>query len=281
MRRNGTGRLVRLADLTQRVHHVLALRHGHAQPCSGQALGRLRLLIALVIRHALTLDVSAASRKSERESSLYCLPENHGHIGGALLTAVAAFAVAAVIKAAERGVGWNDPLVIGLLCAAGLCLFGALWAFGAWAALRRAWMRPEQERRELLTMAQKTKTELETCRYRLSEAKTEQRGWFQERQLPADIYNAQWASSPLTADEVAINEALRGFYVWADEMNGKMSRRAAAEYSAVGTVQFDEQPTDLDAEAIAELDEGLGRVKNALEHLEPLIQRLTRPRRRA
>jgi hypothetical protein len=135
----------------------------------------------------------------------------------------------------------------------------------------------EQERRELLRVAQKTETELETCRRRLSKAMTKRRGWHRERQLPAEIYNTQWTASPNAADEVAINEALRDFYVWTDEMNGKMARRGAAEYSAVGTVQVDLPTLDLDDDVISELDEGFRRVASAQEALAGLIERLRSP----
>ena len=52
-----------------------------------------------------------------------------------MLGAVAVFAAAGAIRAAQQGVGWSDPVVIGLLAAAGLCLVLALWAFGFWGAL--------------------------------------------------------------------------------------------------------------------------------------------------
>lgn len=131
------------------------------------------------------------------------------------------------------------------------------------------------ERRELLGLAQAAKTELETCRYRLSEAKRERRGWVIERNLPAETYNARWTSSLATADQVAINDALRGFYVWADEMNHRMSRRSWAEVDAIGG-ELRGKGLDLDDEDVAELDEGLSRIGSAQEHLEKLIAGLRR-----
>lgn len=127
-------------------------------------------------------------------------------------------------------------------------------------------------------MAQEVLTELETCRYRLSEAKKDRRGWFVERQLPAQTYNTRWTQSLTTADEVRVNSALRAFYVWADEMNGKMSKRAANEFSAIGSVVDIGEPTlhlVLD-EDLAELDEGLSRIKNAQDALGELTMRLGR-----
>jgi hypothetical protein len=200
--------------------------------------------------------------------------EHRSRIGATLLASVAVLVAAGTSTAASNAAGWCSPAVIGLLVAAALCLIGALWTFGAWAVLRRAWKRPEQERRELLSVAQKTCTELETCGRRLSKAKTERGSW---RQLPAEIYNTQWTTSPLTAEEVAINKVFRDFYVWADEMNGKMARRAAAEYGAVGTVLSGKYPMlDSDEEMIAELDEGLSRVQNARDALGGLVERLSR-----
>jgi len=129
-------------------------------------------------------------------------------------------------------------------------------------------------RRELLGLTQAVTTELETCRYRLAEAKSNQIGWLPDRQLPAETYNLRWTPSVLTADEVTVNDALRAFYVWADELNGKLAARAAAEAKAIG-LEFHGQGRDLDADDLRELDEGLRRVANAQSHLQSLTSRLT------
>jgi hypothetical protein len=134
----------------------------------------------------------------------------------------------------------------------------------------------DAERRELLSGAHAVSTELETCRYRLSEAKRDRRGWSSERNLPAEAVNTRWSQSPVAADEIGVTEALRGFYVWADQMNHRMSRRASAEFNAIGSV-LRGKSLDLDDDDLVELDEGLSRIKNAQEHLEKLIARLGRP----
>jgi hypothetical protein len=93
------------------------------------------------------------------------------------------------------------------------------------SVIRRSRAHRVTERRELLGLAQAVKTELETCRYRLNRAKQERHGWSLERNLPAQTYNLRWTPSLATADQVAVNDALRGFYVWADEMNHQIDAR--------------------------------------------------------
>jgi hypothetical protein len=133
------------------------------------------------------------------------------------------------------------------------------------------------DRRTLLSLAQAVETELETCRYRLHEAKGDRRGWFSERNLPAETYNTRWTPSLVTADQVSINDALRAFYVWADEANHKMSRRASNEVLAIGGV-LEGKSLDLDDGDVGELDDGLSRIRNAQEHLTKLTERLrTKP----
>lgn len=131
-------------------------------------------------------------------------------------------------------------------------------------------------RRNLLSLAQAVTTELETCRYRLEEAKSLGRTWLPAQQLPAAAHNEQWTPSPLTADEVGINDALRSFYVWADQLNWKFSARAAEEEHAVG-LEFTGKGRTLDEADLAELDEGIGRVQNAQALLAALIARLSAP----
>jgi hypothetical protein len=133
----------------------------------------------------------------------------------------------------------------------------------------------DDDRRELLGLAQAVSTELETCRYRLSDAKRERRGWFSERSLPAEMYNMRWTPALVTADQVAINDALRGFYVWTDEINHRIDRRGWAEVNAIGSVLRDKS-LDLDDDDLAEVDEGLNRIKNAQDLLTALIERLER-----
>jgi hypothetical protein len=139
---------------------------------------------------------------------------------------------------------------------------------------RRRSVEAHNERRELLGLAQAVKTELETCQHRLYEAKYERHGWYQGRRLPAETYNSRWNASPITADEVAANDALRNFYIWADDMNAKMSERAAAEYRAIGTIMVGKTLT-LDDEDLAELKEGGRKIANARAELNALIRRLS------
>jgi hypothetical protein len=150
----------------------------------------------------------------------------------------------------------------------------ALWAYGQ-ERFPLLVVRKGRERRELLGLAQELRTELETDRSRLSEAKRDRRGWFSERNLRAEVFNTRWTPSRVTADQVAINDALRGFYVWADEMNHRMSRRASNEVMAVGRV-LEGKSLDLDDADLAELDEGLSRIKNAHDRLDALVKRLAR-----
>lgn len=167
------------------------------------------------------------------------------------------------------------PLGIGVI-AVGLLMWIYGWERFPFTVSRRARANDGHDRRELLGLAQAVSSELETCRYRLSEAKAERKGWFVERQLPAGTYNTRWTPSLSTADEVSVNDALRGFYVWADEMNGKMSRRAVAEFNSVGTVGFDGKTLTLDDNDLSELDEGLSRIENAQDLLAALTKRLGR-----
>jgi hypothetical protein len=153
----------------------------------------------------------------------------------------------------------------------------AMWLYG-WERFPLTVSRRRQvpdDRRELRGLAQAVSQELETCRYRLSKAMTDRRGWFVERQLPAETHNTRWTPSLATADEVHVNDALRGFYVWADEMNASMSDRASAEVIYVGSVvPADRKTLDLDDEDLAELGEGLSRIRNAQDVLAELISRL-------
>jgi hypothetical protein len=128
------------------------------------------------------------------------------------------------------------------------------------------------EQSELLGLAQAVLGELETCRYRLAKAKKQGQGWFVERQLPAETHH-RWTQSLSTAHEVDVNDALRGFYVWADEINATMSARASAETMSVGGL-VRPKALALDDDDVTELDEGLSRIKNAQEHLGELIKRL-------
>jgi hypothetical protein len=130
----------------------------------------------------------------------------------------------------------------------------------------------DNERRELLSLAQVVRTELETCRYRLVRAEKDHVGWDAERSLPAEAYNTRWAPALVTADQTVVNEALSGFYVWANEMNHHMSRVAAAEWNTVGAVASNELL--LGAETVVPAREGISRVTNAQEQLDALIKRL-------
>jgi hypothetical protein len=161
-----------------------------------------------------------------------------------------------------------------------LCVGFALWLY-RWerfpinVSRRRPSPVETTERRELLGLAQAMTTELETCRYRLSEAKQRRRGWLSGRNLPAETYNTRWTTSLATADQVAVNNALRGFYIWADHMNSQMLRRAQNEASAVGEVLFGKSLA-LGDEDVTELDEGISRIKNAQEKLAALTSELRR-----
>jgi hypothetical protein len=55
--------------------------------------------------------------------------EHRSRIGAALLASVAVFGAAAASTAASNAAGWDDPIVLGLLAFALLCLIGALIAF--------------------------------------------------------------------------------------------------------------------------------------------------------
>jgi hypothetical protein len=111
------------------------------------------------------------------------------------------------------------PLGLALI-AIGLLGWLYTWPRFPWTIGRRHSEVSSDARRELLGLAQAVTTELETCRYRLAEAKSNQLGWLPERQLPAETYNVRWTPSLLTADEVTVNDSLRAFYVWADEPCG-------------------------------------------------------------
>src|ERR1700737_2768213 len=104
---------------------------------------------------------------------------------------------------------------------------GSMWLYG-WRRfpITVSRRRGTTERRELLGLAQAVKTELETCRYRLSAAKQKRRGWPEARSLPAETHNSRWTPSPVTAEQVEVNDALRRFYTWADEMNHHMLNRS-------------------------------------------------------
>jgi len=55
--------------------------------------------------------------------------EHRSRIGAALLGCVAVFAAAGASTVATKTAEWGNPIVIGLLAAAALCLALALWAF--------------------------------------------------------------------------------------------------------------------------------------------------------
>ena len=54
--------------------------------------------------------------------------EHRSRIGAALLASVAVFVAAAASTAASNAAGWGNPIVIGLLAAALLCLIGSVAA---------------------------------------------------------------------------------------------------------------------------------------------------------
>lgn len=56
--------------------------------------------------------------------------DHRSRIGGALLGGVAVFAATGASIAASNADGWGNPIVIGLLAAAALCLGSSVWAFG-------------------------------------------------------------------------------------------------------------------------------------------------------
>jgi hypothetical protein len=132
------------------------------------------------------------------------------------------------------------------------------------------------ERRELLSLAEAVRTELETCRYRMVRAEHDHVGWYAEQRLPADAY-AKWAPALVTADQTEVNEALRGFYVWANEMNHHMSRVATEEWNAVGREIPSTSSPLLGADTVSPMREGISRVENAQERLGDLIKRLAMP----
>jgi hypothetical protein len=161
------------------------------------------------------------------------------------------------------GIGLSfASLAVGL----GFIVVGLLGWLYAWdrfpLTLVRRESHPPNERRELLGLVQAVTTELETCRYRLAEAKTTKQGWLRDRQLPAETFNAGWTPSLLTADRITVNDALRGFYVWADELNGQLAARADAEATAIG-MEFRGKGRALDSDDLEQLDEGLNRIQTA------------------
>jgi hypothetical protein len=74
---------------------------------------------------------------------------------------------------------------------------------------------------------------------------------------------------------VAINDALRGFYVWADEANHRIDQRGWNEVNSIGSV-LRGKSLDLDDADLAELDEGISRISNAHTLLDALVKRLER-----
>jgi len=57
--------------------------------------------------------------------------EHLSRVGAALLGGVVVLVAAGATSALTASGGWSNPVVIGLLIAAALCLVGALWALGA------------------------------------------------------------------------------------------------------------------------------------------------------
>jgi hypothetical protein len=113
---------------------------------------------------------------------------------------------------------------------------------------------------------------METCRYRLTEARGKRSGWTAEQCLPAARYHA-WSESVLTVDEVDVNAALEGFYVWADQENGRMAERERSSEDSSGVSRF-----AFNVLLGKELQEGISRVTNAQEHLKARMAQLQRRR---
>ncbi len=94
------------------------------------------------------------------------------------------------------------------------------------------------------------------------------------RMLPAAKFDL-WQNSSLTGDETKVIDALRGYYVWANNMNLEMQEREDTENNSVGQI-FDSPPKtlDLDDKDVAALDEGMSRIENAHMCLQTLIAAL-------
>jgi len=70
------------------------------------------------------------------------------------------------------------------------------------------------------------------------------------------VLRTRWAPSLLTADKIAVNEALRDFYVLADQLNGQLRAHAGSEGAAIGFI-LRGRGRPLDGQDIAGLDEAL------------------------
>jgi Predicted nucleotide-binding protein containing TIR-like domain len=124
------------------------------------------------------------------------------------------------------------------------------------------------------SLAHEVITELETNRYQLSEAKARAYGWSTDDLLAAAKFD-KWQKDPDASADSDVMDALRATYVWMHRKNIEMQEREHAAWNAVGR-QVDEPVPGLalDANDLAELDEGMSRIMNAQDRLRALIEQL-------
>ena len=120
----------------------------------------------------------------------------------------------------------------------------------------------------------KVKTELETNRYHLDDAKQRRLGWGRNDMLQAAKFD-KWQKDPQAAFHTDVMEALRGIYVWQHQKNKEMQRREAAAWNAIGTITPVIEDLGLDDRDIRDREEGMRRILNAQHLLDRLIRDLT------
>jgi CAP12/Pycsar effector protein, TIR domain len=134
--------------------------------------------------------------------------------------------------------------------------------------------RDREERGHVLSLAHEVRTELETNRYHLDDAKQRRRGWGTDDMLQAAKFD-KWQKDPQAAFHTDVMEALRGIYVWQHQKNKEMQRREAAAWNAIGTTTPVIEDLGLHDRDIRDLEEGMRRIVNAQHRLDRLIRDLT------